>query len=161
MSEEYQATGRPTPASQWKRPTPSTEVVVLPSGNEAKIRQPTLGRLVAEELFLGILEKLAGNIVDAAGGQPPGPDIVRQVGAYDDMLKLADRLCPVVFVSPRIVSEPKAEDEIALDWLSEEDRVFVMMHIMEGIENASSFLEISGIGGTAGPIEPPVPLPAE
>lgn len=113
------STGQPM-TKQWK---PITVEVELPSGNVATLR-PLGFDLVFRSVR--IPDFLTPMIVKAFKGEAveniPLEDLNQSLEFFD----MLDSLCELAFVSPRVVSNPQADDEISPDQIDFQDKTWVM-----------------------------------
>jgi hypothetical protein len=164
-----------TRAQRWKKPDTRELEITLPSDNDAVIRMMALDEMliVGGSVFgvhaatvMQFMEKLEKSKPAWLDGDPKelAPEQLSFVfGFLGDMRALADPVCRMVFVSPRIVeadADPD-EDEITLDDLTEADRMFVIGRVMGVDDILMSFFPPSDGGVDAGPGGGEVPHEAE
>ncbi len=160
MTDEQ--TFQPATRSTWRKAVEATASLVLPSGNPVVIRDPALQDLLAEIASITPLTGIASRILDAAQGGGNVMEVAAQVmGATPDLYELTGPLCEAVFVSPKIVDDPKADGEIPLGLLSRADRMFVLLHFLGMAETLMSFFPQPGDGDSSGPVEPALREDAE
>jgi hypothetical protein len=162
MSEEPR-TLKPTPASQWKRPAAPTQTVALPSGNVVRMRVPNVLDLLRGK---GLPAPLSGKVAEIlaladeeARSRVLKEDPAQVVGAFD----VIDELCRFLVVEPRIAAEGEepGEGEIALDWLSVDDRLDIIAAVVGGSAAALSFPGAPGDGALDRPTGAALPVPSE
>lgn len=118
-----------TPAREWKRQLP--EPHTLPdSGNRALLqRSSLLGKLRKGE----VPNPLMGTAMQLV--QSSAADMDFQVAA-----EFLDWMVASAFVEPRcVVDTEPADGEIAVDWLSDRDRQYVLGWVQEGIRAVAPF----------------------
>jgi hypothetical protein len=152
----------PTPASEWKQPNQQLGAITLPSGNTATIKQPELIELLAGGIIPDGLGGFVSEIIDAAGGGSMGQMFVKEPDKLGKMVAFMGAVCRAVFVEPRIAPEGEdpGEGEIALDWLTFEDKMAVFNHVMGGADNLLPFPGEAGPGAEPALDREDVPLPA-
>jgi hypothetical protein len=106
-----------------------TKLVRLPSlGPEERVlmRKPNLLSMVKESKDGQPVDLLTGLILESAqnGGvvKMPEPDAKN----LPKLRSAMEEICRACLVSPRIVDNPQAEDEIGIDDLTDIDKVFIM-----------------------------------
>ncbi|MCB0184342.1 MAG: hypothetical protein KDE31_08760 [Caldilineaceae bacterium] len=136
---ENQAT--PTPGIDWRKPRVEGYMQQLPSGNWARLRPvapealivsgnipDVLTPLVSRMLYEGI-DKTAETLEQALSGTEAGDvdmdKVTTALKRMGEMVDAFDAVCVAAFVSPRIVAEPDADDEIAIDDLTLNDKLHV------------------------------------
>jgi hypothetical protein len=143
--------------SSWITPEEQVVDLTLPSGNTVGIRDLTLLDAVAETITLEPLTGVAGSILNELMGESEigvVGAIARVLGATPELYALTGPLCKAVFVSPKIVDDPQADDEIPLALLSKADRMFVLTHFLSRAEWLTAFFRQSGDGDPTGSDEP-------
>jgi len=128
---------KPTPGHVWRQAREQGVVVTLPSGHVARLRG------VGPDLLLS-----RGSIPDAltpliAGAMGLGQDSIEldrsDLNTVKDFVALAEEICRLAFIEPRIVDEPEADDEISLDDLSFDDKMFVSRLLQEPVADLEKF----------------------
>jgi hypothetical protein len=109
------------------------EEVTLPSGNVALLRRPDMMQLATEDDAPNVL---AGVVVAAMQGKDMKKLEVKPTG-LKDLVALQNKVCIACFVSPKIVDNPQAEDEISLADLTMYDKSFVLTWAM-GTDGAAA-----------------------
>jgi hypothetical protein len=120
----------------------------IPSGNAATIKQPELLELLAGGVIPDGLGGFVSKILDAAGKGGMGQMFVKEPENLSKMTALVDAICCAVFVEPAIAPEGEepGEGEIALDWLTFEDRMAVFNHVVGGADRMLPFPDAAGAG---------------
>ncbi len=156
------ANQKPTQAAAWRRPGDQTEVIALPSGNSASIRQPDLLDLFANDASLSAHTEKVAEIIGMASGGLTAAAMLKG-GNLPSLYAMTGAVCRAVFVEPVITPEGVEPDEtqIALDWLPFKDRMAVFTHIAGEADETLPFPETPGGDGPAGPTEPEVREDAE
>ncbi len=162
MSENGKRKLKPTPASKWKRPAEETQTVELPSGNVVEMRVPNVLDLLRGKGLPTPLSGRVAEIIALADEETRGKaleDPEQIVGAFD----VIDELCRFLVVEPRIVDEDEEpeEGEIALDWLTLEDRLSIVTAIVGEAADATPFPGEPGDGDLVGPTGEAIPGEAE
>jgi hypothetical protein len=154
--------------SSWLMPEAQIIDLTLPSGNVVGIRDLTLLDAIAETVALEPVSGMASRIVTELSGEsaasPMRLDIKMALtlfGATPELYELTGPLCKAVFVAPKIVDAPQADDEIPLELLSKKDRFFVLMHFLGFAEELMAFFPQPGDGDSAGSTEPALREDAE
>jgi hypothetical protein len=115
---------KPTPGKTWRKLREEGVLIRLPSGNWASLRSISpevivkLGRIpdiltpvIAEELSgKGTLREKLGN-----------PQTLADLQAN---IEFVETVAEFAFVNPRIVADPQSDDEISIEDLSWDDKVF-------------------------------------
>jgi hypothetical protein len=148
MADRKQRTAAPTPASEWKRPGEAFRTIVLPSGNAVKIKQPEMLELLASGVIPDGLGGFVSEIIDAAGKGGMGQTFVKEPDKLGKMVAFMGAICRAVFVEPALAPEGEepGEGEIALDWLTFEDRMAVFNHVVGGADRMLPFPDAAGAG---------------
>jgi len=162
MADRKQRTAAPTPASEWKRPGEAFRTIVLPSGNAVKIKQPEMLELLASGVIPDGLGGFVSKILDAAGKGGMGQMFVKEPENLSNMVALMGAICCAVFVEPAIAPEGEepGEGEIALDWLTFNDKMAVFNHVVGGADALIPFPDQAGAGDPPALDREDVPQPA-
>ncbi len=132
---------RVTPGRAWRQPREEGYVGRLPSGNVARLRPVDLPTLLASGQIPDILTPLAAAMMfegpEAVGKQPGDPVKLKQQTVQ--MIEFYNAVCRASFVEPRIVESPQADDEIAIEDISLEDRGFVFEIATKGVRALKFF----------------------
>lgn len=129
-----------TPGKVWRSGADGI-VLEMPSSTPeaprfAKIRSVDMGLLIR----LGRIPDSLTSLI--AEGVQRGGNIQIDTESMDGvkkMIELAEAVCEVAFVSPKIVVDPLADDEISLDHLTLEDKLFVLSFFQKPTHVLESF----------------------
>jgi hypothetical protein len=97
--------------------------ITLPSGMMARLRAVGLDAFL---LTGQIPDALTPAILEAVEGGSADLPAMESLSAARDYLHLLNAVCAAAFVSPRVVESPQADDEIALDDIDFEDKVWLL-----------------------------------
>jgi hypothetical protein len=124
---EAEAAG--TAPSEWKRDN-LPQAHTLPSGNIAVLRRPSLMEMLRHGEIPNPLLDVA---LEVAQGQP--------LTDYKQAAEFLSVMVANAFVEPRMTTEdePIAEGEIAISWLDDNDRQYVMAWVQKGIAGIAPF----------------------
>jgi hypothetical protein len=130
----------PTAASAWK--TQEGELVMLPSGNVARLRRPSIMKMIRSGEMPNPL--LSAAIGAMTGAQPLNADEIKQRAEFMTYLVVT------AFVEPTVSrDDPPPEGALSLDALSDADQMFVTTWIGQEARALSSFRE-DGAGASPG-----------
>jgi len=137
-------TKRPTRGIDWRKPREEGFLLALPSGNSAKIRPVALDVLLRQGKVPDLLTPFVAKMI-YEGVDTDELDKLLSVEKLaeqsDEMLALIDAICAAAFLEPRIVAEPQAEDEIAIEDVELADRGTVFSLAMLPANDLRRFLE--------------------
>lgn len=139
-----------TSGKEWRQPREQGVLVKLPSGNFARIRSVGLDMLLKLGKIPDALTPLVARKMGLPGDEPIPLTDPKGLAL---VLELAEAVCCSAFISPRIVEDPTDDDEIAIDDLALEDKLFVLGVIERPARELESFR-----------FEPPIdvePVPSE
>lgn len=143
------ATPQPTPASEWRLGREGV-IATLYSGLRVRLRTVDLSTLVMEgqipDFLTALIIDMFENGTDAPGYHEPDkyPDPVHRFFRMDrKFMPLVNYVCRVAFVSPRIVDEPVADDEISIDDVPYTERLQVFNSVTRGLAGLHSFRDQS------------------
>ena len=108
-----------TSGKEWRRLREEGEVVELPSGHVACLRPLSLLSLMERGKVPDTLSGVVSQLI-VKGDKPAAT-----LETYQDFAELISWVCRVSFIEPRIVDDPKEDNEIGIDDVNFEDRVFV------------------------------------
>ena len=114
-----------SPASAWRNLHAQGKEVEFPNGLTARLRSVSVGYLVKAGKMPDGLTAVALGAADIDAndiGSTQEEKLVETLSKLDDYCRI---LCEESFVYPKIVDEPKQDDEISYDVLSEADKQFV------------------------------------
>ncbi len=119
----------------------------LPSGMNARLRPVTsrdllkhLGRIPDE--LTGLVSMLINPPADEGEEELSLADRIKQIDPemMERQLLFLDEYCKIAFISPRIVDNPKPDtDELSPEWISEEDKGFVLALINTSVADLKRF----------------------
>jgi hypothetical protein len=133
--------------AEWRRRRAQEHLTRLPSGNLAKLRTVDLYGLMEQGDVPDVLTTLAASVLfegadkvisldEPAKGKADRGDILERARQRVDLINL---VCKAAFVEPRIVDDPQADDELAIDDVHMEDRAFVFWLALRPAEELSRF----------------------
>lgn len=116
---------RATSGALWRKTRLEGELVRLPSGNIARLRNVRPVKLmlngeIPDALTPIVASMLSGDDGKKAAGELSPEKLIEASNA------LTEAVCREAFVEPRIVENPTADDEICMDDLENRDAEFVM-----------------------------------
>lgn len=131
---------RPTSGKEWRTARTTGTPIQLPhSGHIAIVRPVEPGQLIKQGEVLDILSPLVSTMLfegtdaglaqiqqavsDASGDDPTA--LQRAIANLGSLERMCDIVCRAAFLNPRIVDDPQADDEIALDDLALQDKIHV------------------------------------
>lgn len=130
---------KPTSGASWRKDREEGELIELPSGNLARLRAVSplalvasgnipdmLTPLVAQVLSQGVdaTQETIDRVIAGIESENTGaPDVAEAFAGLKRMTSAFDAICAAVFVSPRIVEQPTADDEISADDLDLADKL--------------------------------------
>jgi hypothetical protein len=130
---------KPTAASDWKREATEPELVILPSGNTALLKRPSMLAMMKQGEIPNPLMEAAVDLLD---GQAPKD--------FGGLVELLEHIAIEAFVEPRISRNGSPQDgEIALSDLSDADKLFVSGW-MRGVADEAAPFRTDGPGASAG-----------
>lgn len=135
MSENGQ---QPTPAAQWRKPREEGVNITLLSGNTATIRPVALDVLVSSGKLPDLLTPIAAQTLWRERDPQDIADAADTAKQYADLI---NAVIPAAFLYPKVVEEPEADDEIALDDIEFGDKVQVFNLATAGALTLRKFRE--------------------
>lgn len=130
-----------TKPSEWKRKAERTKTVKLPSGNEVKVRRPSLLNLMRRGIVPKHLYQVAMNAMD---GKDPGTMKAEDMKPFVEFMAV---FVIAAVVEPTIVMNDKPkENEISIGLLTDEDQFKIFIECQakeagEGSETLEPFRE--------------------
>lgn len=132
---------RATAGRTWRAAREEGFEQLLPSGNVARLRPVALADLVAQgkvpDLLTPLVMRMAFEGIDAEPSELH--DVERGQEWTAAVLATYAAVCRAAFVSPRIVDDPQADDEIAIDDVDLFDRASVFFISTRGVETLRRF----------------------
>ena len=119
-----------TPATGWRKHVP----VTLPSGSTVLLRPFDIGVVLRWKDMPDTLRPAVADLMGEAKRKPADP--------VEDSIRFAavlEVVCRTMFVSPRIVDAPAAENEISINDVEWRDQQYVMSLVNKGAEELRSF----------------------
>jgi len=114
---------RETVGKTWRKPREEGHLIQLPSGNCARLRAVGLDLMVK----LGrIPDAMASVALDALEGRGDGTQQLKDLAEGAQMIEFVESVCELAFVSPKIVKDPQADDEIHINDVDMGDKWFVL-----------------------------------
>jgi len=109
----------PTTGSLWRRPREQGVVVELPSGNKARLRPVPLDLLILSGKLPDLLTPLAAQ---SLWNEQVSENLVDQVQMVKGYAELVNIVVRVAMLDPKVVDNPQAEDELALEDIDFSDK---------------------------------------
>lgn len=109
-----------TQGAQWRKEMQEGVEMALPSGFKARIRGVNLSTFIEIGNIPDLLTPL---VVEMVNGKVDPQNMT--IEDYRKYVDIYDAFCETCFVSPRVVDDPQAEDEIGLEHICDEDKMFV------------------------------------
>lgn len=136
--------GRATPGASWRAPRTEGYVKQLPSGNWARLRPVTPDQLIVTG---NVPDTLTPLVVKMLFHGSDGTELTQLVTSNEESLKhaegtikLINAVCRAAFVAPRIVADPKTDDEITIDDVTVLDRYYVFQLATQPAEVLRDFM---------------------
>lgn len=129
---------RPTSGSTWRRPYVEGEVVQLPSGNYARLRPVALDMLVAKGEIPDFLTNVAAMTLWVETDMEKASENGELLKQFTELVNL---IVPAVFMDPKIVDDPQADDEISIEHVSFTDKAAAFQLAIQGAEAMRRFRE--------------------
>lgn len=125
-----------TPAADWRSPRVDGVEIDLPSGKVARLRPVDMSVMLLDGTIPDLLSPLAAKSVWLGVDTPSAEDEkgyekIKEIAP--DLLKLYNIVTKAAFVYPRVVDDPKEEDEITLDDIDAVDKVAVFSYVTQGV----------------------------
>jgi hypothetical protein len=126
-----------TSGKTWRTGTPT----MLPSGNVAALRRPSVFTLVADDDAPDFLKRIVIENINGRKKTANGKDEFEITAEnLPQLTRTLEKVCMACFASPRIVEHPEAEDEISIADVSDGDRIAVFQWLIGGrLEAAQTF----------------------
>lgn len=131
--EEEERIPQVTTGREWRKQREEGELETLPSGNVARLRKLSLSSLLKRGK---IPDPLSGMVQRMMTGQKEVADTWE---AFQGMLGLLEFICREAFLEPRIVDEPQADDEISMEDVDFDDRLYVLDKVQKEITLLTPF----------------------
>lgn len=129
---------RVTPAAQWRKARLEGHVVRLPSDNVVRMRQVPMDLLILGGKIPDILTPVAAK---ALWVDTDAESLGNEADLAKGFMELMNLIVPLALVEPRMVAEPKADDEIAPEDMDFNDRLAVFQLATQPVEVLRSFRE--------------------
>lgn len=113
---------RPTSGRQWRKAREEGIVVTLPSGNIARLRPVALDVMLANGQMPDLLAPIAAK---SLWDEIDTEKIAGMVDMAKGMADLFGIVCKAALLEPRVVDNPTADDEIALDDIEFQDKAAI------------------------------------
>lgn len=113
-----------TTGKAWRKAREEGYLITLPSGNVARLRPVALDVLITSGQLPDVLTLMAASHLWSDQEYEPG-DIAKQSEMAKDYADLINAVIPAAMLSPRVVDEPDADDEITLDDIEFADKIAV------------------------------------
>jgi hypothetical protein len=110
----------PTAGSAWRKPRETGYTVRLPSGNVATLRPVALDSLLATGRIPDLLSPIVAKTIWSEA-QPA--ELAEQGQLAKGFIELIALIVPLAMLTPRVVENPQAEDEISMEDLELGDKI--------------------------------------
>lgn len=129
---------KPTSGATWRKPRTEGEVVTLPSGNVARLRPVALDQLIISGKLPDLLTPIAAK---SLWTETDTSTIADQVETAKGFAELVNLVVPLAMMEPRIVADPQADDEIAMDDIEFSDKIAIFQLATGGSTVLRAFRE--------------------
>jgi len=129
---------KPTSGATWRKPREEGEVVTLPSGNVARLRPVALDQLIISGKLPDLLTPIAAK---SLWTETDTDRIADQVETAKGFAELVNLVVPLAMMTPRIVADPQADDEIAMDDIEFSDKIAIFQLATGGSTVLRAFRE--------------------
>jgi hypothetical protein len=129
---------QPTSGAIWRLPYEEGELVELPSGKVARLGPVNI------EILIRILGKLPDsglvNVVAESliSGKEQNIDFT-SLKDLEGIVELANAICQAMFIEPKIVDHPQADNEIAIGHIHYLDKIEVLTRGLQGVQALEPF----------------------
>jgi len=113
-----------TSGSEWRDRMTAGVLVRLPSGNLARVRGVQPSVVIRSGRLPDSLTPLIVDVMDGKSDEESWKP--KTVAELADYVTFMDLICECAMVSPRIVADPQADDEIGIGHLDGEDKNFLV-----------------------------------
>jgi hypothetical protein len=129
-----------TPASHWKRNYEEGMEIEMPSGAIVRMR-PTID--VTYLIATGAIpEGLTAIAMEGLNFDTKDKDAVKSLSENIKRLnELYQVVCTETWIHPRIVANPQADNEIAFNWITKEDKDFTWQLVNQPVSEWKRFLQ--------------------
>lgn len=103
---------QPTPGSVWRRARIEGYVVPLPSGRIAKLRPVALDQLLKAGKIPDMLTPITARSIWL---ETESSQIADEAELSKKFIELIDFIVPLAMLEPKVVEDPKKDDEISID----------------------------------------------
>lgn len=130
-----------TPGLAWRKPRTEGYVVTLPSGNVVRLRPAALDVLIASGKIPDLLTPAAADALWSSENLDSAAvkDILAKAERAKDFIALVSLVVRASVIEPKIVDDPKADDEIALSDIEFSDKVIIYQLAIQPSVVLSSF----------------------
>lgn len=119
-----------TKASAWR----AGQLVQLPSGFVAKLRKPDVLSVIAPD------GKVPDGLMGLIMGEEEQAEMEMTPEMLEAMLPMLNNVVRAAFMEPKVVEEPREDkEEIAVEDVDLNDKVFVLNWAMQGVAPAKQF----------------------
>ncbi len=120
-----------TSGKAWREKT--TEEVTFSTGNTAKLRKPDLMNVLSADggipdVFVEFVQK-----IDFSKNDIPDSELIGIIKDLPMLWRYVDRMVIGAFVEPRIVENPQADDEIAIEDVDMTEKIETFTWVMKGV----------------------------
>jgi hypothetical protein len=129
---------KPTSGATWRKSREEGEVVTLPSGNVARLRPVALDQLIISGKLPDLLTPIAAK---SLWTETDTSTIADQVETAKGFAELVNLVVPLAMLTPRIVLDPQADDEIAMDDIEFSDKIAIFQLATGGSTVLRAFRE--------------------
>lgn len=125
-----------TSGSLWRKPREEGVVVPLPSGNIARLRPVALDVMITSGKLPDMLTPLAAKTLWTEMEPEDIGDVSELATGMADLFGF---VCKAAFIEPKVVDNPKKEDEISLDDIDFRDKAAVFQLAIQPAEVLQKF----------------------
>lgn len=147
---ESRAAVKPTSVGEWKKAA-AGHVIELPSGKGMRIKKMTVQSMMATGIMPNALIKVVKKALDKGAGRPGmdeqmAMEMIADPGKVQEMVAFINKLTCKVAMEPRVFPIPDNEDdrdpdELYVDEIDEEDKMFIFQVVTSGDDDTESFRE--------------------
>ena len=126
----------PTTGLAWRKPRQEGYTIVLASGNSATLRPVALDLLITSGKLPDLLTPIAAKTLWVETAPSTLADQAELAKGFADLINL---IVPLAMLSPRVVEQPQADDEISLDDIDFQDKLIIFQLATGGATALRSF----------------------
>lgn len=112
-----------TSGAQWRKRTRGGVVLTLPSGNVARVRSVSPDTVLRLGKIPDALTPIVADLMTGRIDETKGPSTYEELMGYTEF---TNSVIAAALLEPRVVDDPQAEDEIAIDDIEWVDKEFLV-----------------------------------